>query len=82
MRYPPTATREAAPQQKDYPKLVTLAVLHMAQSFPGAFAGTALLAYENRRIARAGGDPRRKKVPTFDEAQEAALAQKRLEASR
>ena len=36
------ATREAAPQQKDYPKLVTLAVLHMAQSFPGAFAGTAL----------------------------------------
>ena len=36
------ATRETAPQQKDYPKLVTLAVLHMAQSFPGAFAGTAL----------------------------------------
>ena len=27
---------------KDYPKLVTFAVLHMAQYFPAAFAGVAL----------------------------------------
>ena len=29
-------------ETKDYPKLVTLAVLHMAQYFPAAFAGTAI----------------------------------------
>lgn len=33
------------------------------------------VAAENRRIARAGGDPRRAKVPTFDAAQAAALAE-------
>ncbi len=34
-------TVEAA-KKKDYPKLMMLAVLHMAQYFPAAFTGTAL----------------------------------------
>ena len=31
-----------AVEQKDYPKLVMLSVLHMAQYFPAAFTGVAL----------------------------------------
>ncbi|MBW2295839.1 MAG: hypothetical protein JRG94_26655, partial [Deltaproteobacteria bacterium] len=30
------------PVEKDYAKLITLGVLHMAQFFPAAFAGVAL----------------------------------------
>ena len=33
---------DTATSNKDVPKLVTLAVLHMAQYFPAAFAGVAL----------------------------------------
>ncbi len=31
-----------AVEQKDYPKLLMLAVLHMAQYFPATFTGVAL----------------------------------------
>lgn len=37
-----TPSTDASSTRKDYPKLVTLGVLHMAQYFPAAFTGAAL----------------------------------------